>query len=196
MTPVLKMNSAAETAYDRVSGILPFDTFEKDLIEDTCAWIQSGVPIVRIKKPDVPNKHLSTYFVLFDEKALKILFVNHKNAGLWLPPGGHVEGDENPSETVVRECVEELGIEAHFWREGPVFLTLTETVGLTAGHTDVNLWYILKGNHQSHFLFDTKEFNTIKWFGFDEIPYEQSDSHLRRFMSKLNHLLCLQDLET
>ena len=39
-----------------------------------------------------------------------VLLVNHINAGLWLPPGGHVEPDEHPAQTASREALEELGI--------------------------------------------------------------------------------------
>ncbi len=44
----------------------------------------------------------------------KLLLVDHKKAGLWLPSGGHVEIDEHPQTTVQREVREELGIEATF----------------------------------------------------------------------------------
>ncbi len=39
-----------------------------------------------------------------------ILLVHHKRIGAWLPPGGHVEEDELPHETVVREVEEETGL--------------------------------------------------------------------------------------
>ncbi|WP_425276650.1 NUDIX domain-containing protein [Streptomyces diastatochromogenes] len=41
-----------------------------------------------------------------------MLLVAHRKAGLWLPAGGHVEPGVNPWAAVVRECHEELGIEA------------------------------------------------------------------------------------
>ena len=39
-----------------------------------------------------------------------ILLVNHKRIGAWVPPGGHIEPDEMPEETVVREILEETGV--------------------------------------------------------------------------------------
>jgi 8-oxo-dGTP diphosphatase len=165
---------SASCVYDIVSGIKPLDELEQSHINDAITWIASGVPIFRITKPDVPNKHLVSYFVVFDESESKVLLVDHKLAGLWLPPGGHVEINEDPKETVRRECMEELQIQANFWCEDPIFLTSTVTVGYTGGHTDVSLWYVLKG---------------IQWFCFDEIPYESSDPHMRRFISKLRNIL-------
>ncbi len=171
-----------------MSSITPFDPVEQQHITDTLLWIDSGAPIFRIQKPDVPNKHLVSYFVLFDEQNQKILLVDHRKAQLWLPSGGHVEINENPKETVNRECFEELNIQADFWLDKPLFLTSTITVGITAGHTehtDVSLWYVLNGDSTASYAFDAEEFNAIKWFGFSEIPYEKSDPHMGRFISKL-----------
>lgn len=186
-----KPQTVKACVHDIVSGITPLDELEQSHINDTISWIASGAPIFRVTKPDVPNKHLVSYFVVFDESVSKVLLVDHKLSGLWLPPGGHVEIDEDPKETVRRECMEELQIQAEFWCYDPIFLTSTVTVGLTAGHTDVSLWYVLKGNHQGRYKFDPDEFNGIHWFGFDEIPYEQSDPHMGRFIEKLRSMLSI-----
>jgi len=172
-----------------VEGIQPFDNLEKEHLQGTLSWIKSGAPLFRIQKPDTPPQHLVSYFVLFDEGAQKILLVDHKKAQLWLPSGGHVELDENPKETVERECFEELNIQADFWCEDPVFITVTKTVGLTAGHTDVSLWYILRGNHRDAYHFDGEEFHGIRWFDFKDIPFEKSDPHMGRFIQKLRGML-------
>ncbi|MDF2549345.1 MAG: hydrolase [Chlamydiales bacterium] len=172
-----------------IAGITPFDDLERGLIQDTLIWIQSGAPLFRSQKPDNPPKHLVSYFVLLDEGVQKILLVDHKKAQLWLPTGGHVELGEHPKETVVRECQEELGLNAEFWQETPLFLTSTETVGLTAGHTDVSLWYVIKSSYKDEYLFDREEFNTVQWFDFAKIPFERTDPHLKRFMQKLKLLL-------
>jgi|JI9StandDraft_1071089.scaffolds.fasta_scaffold02167_14 8-oxo-dGTP diphosphatase len=182
---MLKQKSVANTIYDIILNMVPIDELEDHHIKDTLPWLKSGVPIFRIAKPNIPDKHLVSYFVLFDQNASKILLVDHKKAGLWLPSGGHVEIDENPKDTVVRECFEELGINANFLYTDPIFLTSTITVGLTAGHTDVSLWYVLRGDHRHEYKFDTDEFYTIKWFGLDEIPYERADPHMHRFINKL-----------
>lgn len=174
-----------------INKIEPYDDIERDHIKDTITWIESGAPIFRIQKPDVPNKHLVSYFVLFDEDAQKILLVDHKKALLWLPSGGHVEIDEDPKDAASRECLEELDALADFWSDDPIFLTSTVTVGLTAGHTDVSLWYVLKGDSKSVYEFDRQEFHEVRWFGFDEIQNLKSDPHMSRFIGKLKEKLSL-----
>jgi 8-oxo-dGTP pyrophosphatase MutT (NUDIX family) len=172
-----------------VQSIKAWDYLEQEHIKDTLNWLDSGAEIYRIKKPDVPEKHLVSYFVVLDDGQKKILLVDHKNAGLWLPTGGHVEVNENPITTVRRECQEELGIKAKFWREEAFFLTSSVTVGKTAGHTDITLWYILKGNTKDAYLFDKNEFNSIKWFDLNSIPYNCTDPNMQRFVEKLNNQL-------
>lgn len=40
----------------------------------------------------------------------KILLVKHKKLGIWLAPGGHIEGDELPHQAAEREVFEETNI--------------------------------------------------------------------------------------
>jgi 8-oxo-dGTP diphosphatase len=181
----LRHSSIRENIHHLISAIIPYDDVEQEHINDTRLWIESGAPIFRVQKPDVPNKHLVSYFVLFDDVYQKILLVDHKKALLWLPAGGHVEIDEDPKTTASRECLEELNVTADFWSPHPLFLTSTLTVGLTAGHTDVSLWYVLKGDSNKAYEFDQSEFNDIRWFRLDEIPHDKSDPHMRRFIEKL-----------
>ena len=179
------MMGITNAIYAEIAGITPYDELESQHIAATLAWIQSGEQIFRVAKPATPPKHLVSYFVLYDENAKKLLLVDHKDAMLWLPTGGHVNIDEHPRDAAKRECMEELGISAEFWRAEPLLLTTTVTVGHSAGHTDVSLWYVMRGDHSAEYDYDNNEFSRVRWFGFDEIPYERCDRHMRRFVGKL-----------
>src|SRR3990167_297809 len=41
----------------------------------------------------------------------KTLLLKHKKLGMWLPPGGHLEEGETTDEGVLREGLEETGLE-------------------------------------------------------------------------------------
>lgn len=41
----------------------------------------------------------------------KILLLHHKKANTWLQPGGHIEHTENPIEAIIREVMEETGLD-------------------------------------------------------------------------------------
>ena len=66
----------------------------------------------------------------------------------------------------------------------PVFLTSTVTVGLTAGHTDVSIWYAMKGDRERNYVFDTSEFSSVRWFHKSEVCSIRTDPELVRFMAK------------
>lgn len=169
-----------------VRALKPLDNTEQEHIDFFLKWISSGCEIFRTAKPATPDTHLVSYFVVVSSETDHILLVDHKKSGLWLPPGGHVEPDEDPKETVRREAKEELGIEADFLFDEPLMVTVTGTVGNVARHTDVSLWYVLQGDPKVSLDYDADEFNQIRWFKTHEIPYDLSDPHMQRFMNKLN----------
>jgi 8-oxo-dGTP pyrophosphatase MutT (NUDIX family) len=167
-----------------LASIRPLDDLERAHIDDALAWVTSGAPLYRLQKPATPPKHLVSYFAVFDGDY--VLLVDHRNAQLWLPTGGHVEPDENPRTTVVRELHEELGLSVEFDSVGPpIMATVTRTVGLTSGHSDVSLWYAVKASRDAVLTYDAGEFLGICWFHFSKVPLARSDPHMGRFLQKL-----------
>jgi len=70
MQPAQQSKTATNRIYTIIaSAISPFDVLEEQHIDESLAWIESGALIFRINKPDVPLKHLVSYFVLVDEEA-------------------------------------------------------------------------------------------------------------------------------
>lgn len=177
-----------------VQAIHAFDSLESEHITTVLTWIDSGADLFRIKKPDIPPQHLVSYFVLVDPSQKNILLVDHIKAQLWLPTGGHVLPNEAPRDAVIREADEELHLKAAFLKNNahPFFVTVTKTVGLTPGHTDVSLWYLLRGDKHAFINYDKIEFTDIEWFSLDEILESDPvifDPHLQRFTKKLQRYL-------
>ncbi len=166
-----------------VALINPVDEAERKNQADVLAWIDTGVELCRLEKPATPRQHLVSYFAVVDEDY--ILLVDHINAELWLPTGGHVEPGEHPKTTALREAKEELGIDGEFLYDEPLFLSMTETVGKTAGHVDVSIWYALKGSRDAKLTYDASEFHCVKWFHKNDVPLERSDKQMARFLGKL-----------
>ncbi len=50
----------------------------------------------------------ASVYIVFENK---VLLHRHKRLGIWLPPGGHIELDEDPNEAVIREAKEETGLD-------------------------------------------------------------------------------------
>jgi 8-oxo-dGTP diphosphatase len=174
--------------YELVDTIAPLDQLEADHIADTLRWLKATDDVFRRSKPATPARHLVSYVVLLDRPHREILLVDHVSAGLLLPPGGHVELDEHPAATARRECQEELGVEARLAENGdPVFLTVTETAGLSAGHTDVSLWFIADGSRGDTLTLHETEFRDARWWSLEDVAAvdeRRFDPHLDRFLAK------------
>ena len=180
-----------------LSLIEALDETEQAHLDDARAWAASGAPLFRIAKPATPPKHLVAYFAVVDEEDgddPHVLLVDHRNAQMWLPTGGHVEPGEDPRVTVARELQEELGISIQPEQvQAPRMVTVTETVGLTSGHVDVSLWYAVRASRTAPVVVDREEFKDARWFSFHEAARLRSDPHLWRFLAKLrskDFLLC------
>lgn len=172
--------------------VRPFDDREAADQADILAWVASGQPLFRTQPPDVPPKHVVSYFVPVDDAggSVRVLLGAHRKAGLWLPPGGHVEDGEDPRQTVLRESGEELDIHATFHPlagESPFFLTVTPTNEVN-GHLDVSLWFLIAVGQQDELHPDPREYTQVRWFGLDEQrdwPGDTYDPEMSRFAAKL-----------
>jgi len=56
------------------------------------------------------TRHFCASVFVFDPLTKRILLVFHKKFNKWVQPGGHIEENETPEETAVREVFEETGI--------------------------------------------------------------------------------------
>lgn len=139
------MQPATAVVADIVEGIVPFDDLERHHVATALGWLRSTDDIFRRVKPATPSPHLVAYVVLVDPEGRGVYLGRHRMAGLHLPMGGHVEPGEHPLAAARREAGEELGIDPVFdvVGERPFFLTVTTTVGRTAGHVDVSLWHVI-----------------------------------------------------
>lgn len=54
------------------------------------------------------NRHFTATGLAFDGE--KVLVVKHATLGWWLPPGGHLEENEDPAQAVLREVEQETGL--------------------------------------------------------------------------------------
>lgn len=183
------MLPAARVVSDLVSSIAPVDETERAHLAEAARWVHATGDLFRRRKPDVPPRHLVSYIAVVDPGRTAVYLVDHRAAGLWLPPGGHVEPGEHPVRTACREIEEELGITVDLTAMSePLFLTITTTVGSDGGHEDVSLWYVVTVERDTVFTLDPTEFRDGRWWSIDEIGAADPalfDPHLGRFLAKL-----------
>jgi 8-oxo-dGTP diphosphatase len=171
-----------------VAGIPAGEEREAKDLRSAVAWLEATDDVFRRVKPATPDPHLVSYVVPVDPDSGHLLLGAHLNAGLWLPPGGHVEVGEHPAATAHREAAEELGLDpAGRVSDDPVFLSVTETVGIDSGHTDVGLWYVLTLRRDTPVSADPAEFRSVRWWSPDELRSADAagfDPALDRFLRK------------
>ena len=178
-----------------VDELQPHDAVEAEHRAATLAWIDTGVPIFRTAKPATPPMHLVSYCLVVDTAARLALLVDHRDAGRWLPTGGHVEPGEHPMVTAEREVEEELGTRLGFHPavgKWPLLVTVTETEGRSTRHTDVSLWFLFAATPSTPIRPDPGEFAGARWWDFDEVGPQAEvafDPHLPRCLAKLDRLL-------
>jgi 8-oxo-dGTP diphosphatase len=172
-----------------VSAVAPFDDLEAAHLDEVRAWLDSTDDVFRRAKPATPSPHLVSFVVPVDATTARVLLVEHRKSGLCLPPGGHVEPGEDPWNAAVRECREELGIQAEPLVEqdtAPLFVTRTPT-DEPEPHIDVSLWYAIKGDSATELDWDHGEFTNVLWLPMDELASvdRRLDPHTPRFIDKL-----------
>jgi len=94
--------------------------------------------------------------------------VHHKKSGLWLSPGGHIDGGETLLQALNREIDEELGIKDFFAEARPFLLTITlikNVILPCKEHYDV--WFLLPTDGRN-FNIDPTEFHETRWLAIDE----------------------------
>jgi 8-oxo-dGTP diphosphatase len=168
---------------DLITALEPRDELEAAHRADALVWLASTDDVYRRVKPATPPKHLVSYVVPTDPETGDILLVDHRNARLWLPPGGHVEPGEHPATTAARELEEELGVTGA--AETPTFLTVTVTVGVDYGHTDVSLWFPATVRRDEPLRVDESEFASVRWWSRAELATADParfEPHLGRYL--------------
>ncbi|MCE5317881.1 MAG: NUDIX domain-containing protein [Parachlamydia sp.] len=120
----------------------------------------------------------------------RVLLIFHRKMNKWLPPGGHLEPNELPSEAAKREALEETGLEIALipqeniwidrWNaksfERP-YLCLLEEIPARAdqpAHQHIDMIYVGRPIGGTETL-NVCETDGLRWFSLDEIEAFGSD---------------------
>ena len=138
---------------------------------------------------DRPIEYVATGIVVKDGK---MLLVHHKKLKMWLPPGGHIEKNELPSECVVREMKEETGFDVEIVNKPlekvssslplpvPNWTQLEDIQG-THWHFDFMFLCDIVGGE----LQKSHESNDVKFLGLDEILALKDTTNDMKLLAKM-----------
>lgn len=109
----------------------------------------------------------SAYTIDYENK--KVLLMYNKKLNKWLQPGGHIEGNELPAETAIRETLEETGIKIEI--VGPTYdnkvyqpIAVENYKNKIGDMIDIQFLAIPITKQ-----LENSEKNETRWFGFKEM---------------------------
>lgn len=124
---------------------------------------------------EVMNRHFCASVFVVDPITKKILLVKHPKFNKWVQPGGHIEDNETPEETALREVYEETGIRVkllgeRFPRENDFIRPLgIQKNRSSSGDLHIDIIYVGIPTNQDDIVFDKEESQEFEWFSRKEL---------------------------
>ena len=127
------------------------------------------------------KRHFCASAFVINPYTKKILLIKHKKNKRWTQPGGHMEYNETPEETALREVYEETGLRVRllgerFPREDDFIRPLgiqrnRRTTDDGETHMHIDIIYAAIPNDDNKEQLNELESDDIKWFTRDELEY-------------------------
>ncbi len=127
------------------------------------------------------KRHFCASAFIINPYNKKILLVKHKKNRRWTQPGGHIEGNETPEETALREVYEETGLRVRligerFPREEDFIRPLgiqknRRTTDDGETHMHIDIIYVAIPNDDNDVVLNKEETDDIGWFSREELEY-------------------------
>ncbi|OGK24790.1 hypothetical protein A3F58_03675 [Candidatus Roizmanbacteria bacterium RIFCSPHIGHO2_12_FULL_37_9b] len=159
---------------------------DKKTIEQFLKRLKSG----RLLQKQNPADHFCSFFVPLDIKSKSVFLGHHIKANQWIPPGGHIEVEETPLQTVYREFTEELRLPLSDQKVELFDLGITRITDpkrLCRIHYD--FWYLTTIN-KINFKYDKSEFYEAAWLTIDDAIAKVKRSSIKMSLNNLkqNHV--------
>jgi 8-oxo-dGTP diphosphatase len=124
--------------------------------------------------PELPRHSVSVTGIVFRDDG-RVLAIQRRDDGRWVPPGGVLELDETPADGVAREVLEETGVQVRAERLTGVYKNMRMGVVSLAFKCDV-----IGG--QAHASSEAKQ---VAWLTVDEAQREMVEARAVRVTDAL-----------
>lgn len=141
-----------------------------------------------LTRPQNQKDHFCSFFLPIHQKSKSIYLGDHIKAGSWIPPGGHIELDESPIDTVIREFQEELQYKP---KEKDILIFDVSITHIKNNprsgscKTHFDIWYIVNISEKIDFVFDKKEYKDAKWFSFEKGVQKVTNLTYNKIVNKI-----------
>ena len=147
------------------------------------SWLRTCDTPYRIRKPDYPKVHLSSYAMIRSDSEFLLVF--HAKARAWIPIGGHLDYNELSKDAIHREVTEEIGILPDYVAPKPFFVTSTDVRDGNKTHTDVSFWHLVELDRSKLGSRTIDYGEELRWFSVNELLELRDRSGLRPVLRAL-----------
>jgi 8-oxo-dGTP pyrophosphatase MutT (NUDIX family) len=128
----------------------------------------------------------------------EILMIHHNKLQVWLPPGGHIDENELPTDAVLREIFEETGINAkiiynkrgiHECELDMPFTILLEDIEGNGTHNHIDMIFLCNAIN-TELKPQENEVHGIGWFSLEQIKQLKTyDNVINTVTRAMEHII-------
>ncbi|MFQ5748926.1 MAG: NUDIX hydrolase [Planctomycetota bacterium] len=142
---------------------------------------------------DTRPGHVTGSAFVLDPRLERMLLLHHRKLDRWLQPGGHDDGQQDPSATALREAQEETGLTRFAWFGGhPAFFDLDVHVipalGEVSRHLHLDVRYLLQADPDEPLILAREEGHALEWLDLPAAAERMPEEGARRVMRKIHDL--------
>ena len=131
----------------------------------------------------------SAWLISPDHKS--VLFTHHKKLSIWIPLGGHCDGEEDVLAIALKEAEEESGIQGiKPISEDILDIDIQKIPAGSDGtpeHQHIDIRFILHAPHADYTVSD--ESNDLRWISIGDVPLYNKDHAILRACKKWTDLI-------
>ena len=127
------------------------------------------------------EKHFTSSVIIIKNK--KVLLLWHKKLNTWLYPGGHLEENETPDETAIREAKEETNLDIEVFNNcnfkfesnnvrilnNPYVIMEEEINDSNGKHYHIDMVYLAIPQRDNEIVIKKEESKEYGWFSYEQI---------------------------
>lgn len=139
---------------------------DDDIKEDFTSFINTDDPFSK----DNINGHITGSCWIINRERTLVLLTQHKKLCIWIPTGGHSEGETDPFSIALREGEEETGIKLIPDSKIPFHMDIHHIPRYksTPGHKHYDYTYLFYPESNENFIISDESFD-LKWIPLDKI---------------------------
>ena len=141
--------------------------------------------------------HFTATGIVFNAKK-EILMIYHNKLRVWLPPGGHIDENELPTDAVLREIFEETGVKASIIPNNRgitcckelelPFVMLLEDIEGDGTHNHIDMIYLCTALNDNLTPMEG-EVSGVGWFSFEQIKQLKTFNNVIHTISKAMEIM-------